>query len=67
MSDVTVGIIIFPKAEELDWAGPYEVFGVAAMHEAMQVVTIAQTTEPVRCANGIGSPVASSMVFSQML
>lgn len=26
----TVGILLFPDAEELDWAGPYEVFGMAA-------------------------------------
>ena len=26
----TVGIVLFPDAEELDWAGPYEVFGMAA-------------------------------------
>jgi len=25
-----VGIVLFPDAEELDWAGPYEVFGMAA-------------------------------------
>jgi transcriptional regulator GlxA family with amidase domain len=26
----TIGILLFPDAEELDWAGPYEVFGMAA-------------------------------------
>jgi transcriptional regulator GlxA family with amidase domain len=25
-----IGIVLFPDAEELDWAGPYEVFGMAA-------------------------------------
>jgi transcriptional regulator GlxA family with amidase domain len=49
-----VGIVLFPDAEELDWAGPYEVFTMAAMGEvSMQVVTIAQSMEPVRCANGL--------------
>ncbi len=27
---ITVGILLFADAEELDWAGPYEVFGMAA-------------------------------------
>lgn len=53
MSNLRVGIVVFPRAEELDWAGPYEVFGVAAMHEAMSVVTIAQTSEPVTGAKGL--------------
>jgi len=26
----TIGILLFPDAEELDWAGPWEVFGMAA-------------------------------------
>jgi len=26
----TIGILLFPDAEELDWAGPFEVFGMAA-------------------------------------
>jgi transcriptional regulator GlxA family with amidase domain len=49
-----VGIVLFPDAEELDWAGPYEVFSMAAMgQEQMKVVTIAQTMDPVRCAKGL--------------
>lgn len=53
MSDLTIGILLFPDAEELDWVGPFEVFSVAAMGKELDVVTIAQTTEPVRCANGL--------------
>ena len=53
MSDLTVGILLFPDAEELDWAGPFEVFSMAAMGKELDVVTIAQTAEPVRCANGL--------------
>lgn len=50
----TVGIVLYPDAEELDWAGPYEVFSMAAMgRDSMKVVTIAQTTDPVRCAKGL--------------
>lgn len=49
-----VGIVLFPDAEELDWAGPYEVFSMAAFGEnPMRVVTIAQTLDPVRCAKGL--------------
>jgi transcriptional regulator GlxA family with amidase domain len=53
MSKRTVGIVLFPDAEELDWAGPWEVFTMAAMGEDLEVVTIAQTREPVRCAKGL--------------
>lgn len=53
MSKITVGIVLFPDAEELDWAGPYEVFTMAAMGQEMNVVTIAQTHETVRCAKGL--------------
>jgi transcriptional regulator GlxA family with amidase domain len=49
----TIGIVLFPDAEELDWAGPYEVFTMAAMGRDLEVVTIAQSTEPVRCAKGL--------------
>jgi transcriptional regulator GlxA family with amidase domain len=50
---MTIGILIFPDAEELDWVGPYEVFTMAAMGRDLEVVTIAESTEPVRCAKGL--------------
>jgi transcriptional regulator GlxA family with amidase domain len=54
MSEFTVGIVLFEGAEELDWAGPWEVFTMAAMgRDDLAVVTIAQTAEPVRCAKGL--------------
>jgi transcriptional regulator GlxA family with amidase domain len=54
MSEFTVGIMLFPDAEELDWAGPWEVFTMAAMgRDDLKVVTVAQTAEPVRCAKGL--------------
>lgn len=53
MSKRTVGIVLFPDAEELDWAGPWEVFTMAAMGEDLAVVTIAETREAVRCAKGL--------------
>jgi transcriptional regulator GlxA family with amidase domain len=50
----TVGIVLFPDAEELDWAGPYEVFGMASKTlENVRVVTIAERSDPVRCFNGL--------------
>jgi len=50
----TIGIVLFPDAEELDWAGPYEVFGMATkLLDGARVVTIAETTEPVTCFNGL--------------
>lgn len=54
MSEFTVGIVLFEDAEELDWAGPWEVFTMAAAdRDDLTVVTIAQTAEPVRCAKGL--------------
>jgi len=56
----TIGILIFDDAEELDFAGPWEVFTmaneVAAMggHEPpFQVKLIADNEGPVRCAKGM--------------
>jgi transcriptional regulator GlxA family with amidase domain len=53
-SPYTIGILLFEDAEELDWAGPYEVFGMAtAMNDDARVVTIAETAGPIRCFNGL--------------
>ena len=49
----SIGIVLYPDSEELDWVGPFEVFGMAAMGRDVAVVTIAETTEPVRCAKGL--------------
>jgi len=55
----TIGILLFDGAEELDFAGPWEVFTASAMlHEqagapADTVVTIAAAAGPVRCAKGM--------------
>ena len=51
----TFGILLFPEAEELDFVGPWEVFGNFAtfFDKEWQVVSIAQTRDPVRCANGL--------------
>lgn len=55
----TIGILLFDGAEELDFVGPWEVFTGSAMlqEQADQpvdtVVTIAESTDPVRCAKGL--------------
>jgi transcriptional regulator GlxA family with amidase domain len=50
----TTGILLFDDAEELDFAGPFEVLTAAAMLEkADRVVTIAEKPGPVRCAKGL--------------
>lgn len=55
MSEFTVGIVLFEDAEELDWAGPWEVFTMAraGLAEDLRVVTVAQTADPVRSWNGL--------------
>jgi transcriptional regulator GlxA family with amidase domain len=52
--DATIGILLFDDAEELDWAGPWEVFtAAAALAGTGRVLTIAERSEPVRCAKGL--------------
>jgi transcriptional regulator GlxA family with amidase domain len=54
MNPTTIGIVLFQDAEELDWAGPFEVFGMATLNiENARVVTIAESLEAVRCFNGL--------------
>ena len=49
-----VGILLFEEAEELDWAGPFEVFGMAFKgFPGRQLVTIAESKEAVTCYNGL--------------
>jgi transcriptional regulator GlxA family with amidase domain len=56
----TIGILLFDDVEELDFAGPWEVFSAArqmasetAGEAAGAVLTIAQNDDPVRCAKGL--------------
>jgi len=51
----TVGILLFPDMEELDFVGPLEVLGSFAKYvdKDWQVLTVAQTAEPVRGAKGL--------------
>jgi transcriptional regulator GlxA family with amidase domain len=48
----TTGILLFDDAEELDFAGPLEVFGMARQ-DGDRVVTIAEHDEPVRANLGL--------------
>jgi transcriptional regulator GlxA family with amidase domain len=51
-----IAIALFEDAEELDWAGPFEVFGTWAGHwpgDGVEILTVADTTAPIRCANGL--------------
>jgi transcriptional regulator GlxA family with amidase domain len=51
-----IGIVLFDGAEELDWAGPWEVLAAWARifpDDGVEVFTVASTTEPVTCAKGL--------------
>jgi transcriptional regulator GlxA family with amidase domain len=51
---ITTGILLFDDAEELDFAGPWEVFTQAARkQQGDRVATIAPQPGPVRCAKGL--------------
>jgi transcriptional regulator GlxA family with amidase domain len=51
---ITYGILVFDGVEELDFAGPWEVFGYAAtLHDADRLVAIAEHERPIRCAKGL--------------
>ena len=51
---ITIGIVIFPQAEELDFVGPYEVFaGLFSETGRGRVLLIAERDEPVECAKGM--------------
>ena len=51
----TYGLLLFPGAEELDFVGPWEVFGASALlsDAGDQVVSIAEEPGAVRCAKGL--------------
>jgi transcriptional regulator GlxA family with amidase domain len=51
-----IAIALFEDAEELDWAGPWEVLAAWATHwpdDTVEVLTVAETDAPVRCAKGL--------------
>jgi transcriptional regulator GlxA family with amidase domain len=55
----TFGMLLFDGAEELDFVGPWEVITSSAMVQAQTgqpadtVVTVAEATDPIRCAKGL--------------
>ncbi len=63
----TVGLVLFDQAEELDWVGPFEVFGMAREIAAaekpaagIRIVLISETGEVVRGAKGMRVEVDAS-------
>lgn len=51
-----IGVALFDGAEELDWAGPWEVLASWAAHfpdDGVSVCTLAPGAGPVRCAKGL--------------
>lgn len=51
---ITVGILLFDDVEELDMAGPWEVFTMAEeCGAAVKTVTVAEAAGTIRCAKGL--------------
>jgi transcriptional regulator GlxA family with amidase domain len=51
-----IGIYLFEGAEELDWAGPWEVLAAWAQlwpDDGVEVFTLAGTADPITCAKGL--------------
>ena len=51
-----IAIVLFDGAEELDWAGPWEVLATWAREwpeDGAEVYTVADSREPVTCAKGL--------------
>ena len=53
---VRIAIVLFEGAEELDWAGPWEVLAAWAREwpeDGVEIYTVADSLEPVTCAKGL--------------
>ncbi len=53
---MNIGIYVYELAEELDWAGPWEVLSAWARkwpEDGVSVFTITDSSEPVLCAKGL--------------
>jgi transcriptional regulator GlxA family with amidase domain len=51
-----IGVTLFDGAEELDWAGPWEVLAAWAEQwpdDGVQVFTVARELKPITCAKGL--------------
>jgi transcriptional regulator GlxA family with amidase domain len=52
----TIGVALFDGAEELDWAGPWEVLAAWSRQwpdDGVRIFTVARTADPVTCAKGL--------------
>jgi transcriptional regulator GlxA family with amidase domain len=53
---VRIAIVLFDGAEELDWAGPWEVLAAWSRmwpEDGVEVYTVADSLEPIACAKGL--------------
>ena len=53
---MNIGVALFEGAEELDWAGPWEVLAAWALQwpdDGVHVLTLAREDRPVTCAKGL--------------
>ena len=51
-----IAVAVFEGAEELDWAGPWEVLAAWALQwpeDGVEVFTVGDTREPITCAKGL--------------
>jgi transcriptional regulator GlxA family with amidase domain len=51
-----IAIVLFDGAEELDWAGPWEVLAAWSRmwpEDGVEVYTVADSVEPITCAKGL--------------
>ena len=56
LMSTTIGLFLFDGAEELDWAGPWEVLAAWAENhpeDEVEVFTFSQAQKTVRCAKGL--------------
>jgi hypothetical protein len=53
---VRIAVALFDGAEELDWAGPWEVLAMWAKawpEDKVEVFTVAESLGPITCAKGL--------------
>jgi transcriptional regulator GlxA family with amidase domain len=53
---VKIAIVLFDGAEELDWAGPWEVLAAWSRQwpdDGVEVFAVAESREPITCAKGL--------------
>ena len=50
---MTVGILLFDEVEELDFAGPWEVFGIATQHKNLKALTVSRDGKLITCRWGL--------------